>query len=67
MSDTEEIRIQGPAETPPAAADADASKRGFFGGKNKKTFGKLPPIKVEAPKSSRDAAADMIEQFRKRR
>ncbi len=78
MSDTEAIKLgntldgSGPAKTivdQPATAEEDAEKRSLFGGapKPKKVFGKLPQQQVDAPKSSRDAAAKMIEQMRKRR
>jgi hypothetical protein len=63
MHSTREIDVPAPqAPEPDLVAKAEPPAP-----KGKKVYGKLPPIPAAATKDSRDAAANMLDQLRKRR
>jgi pSer/pThr/pTyr-binding forkhead associated (FHA) protein len=63
MLSTREVDVPAP----PAAEPQPAAKADPPAPKGKKVFGKLPPVPTTTTKDSRDAAANMLDQLRKRR
>jgi len=59
---TREFDVPATQPEPAAKASEPPAPKG-----GKKVFGKLPPVPVSATKDSRDAAANMLDQLRKRR